>query len=104
MSLEYSPIRNTLGGATTAVGADPPAEGDYWHALIDERAAADFLDVSPRTMQSGRQTGNGPPFVRLSARAVKYRRVDLRAHSEKRLVQSTSDPGFQPEPAAAAVA
>lgn len=95
MSLEYSPVRDTLGGVRTTVGADPPAEGDYWHALIDERAAAAFLDVSVRTMQSKRQTGDGPPFVRLSARSVKYTRYRLRAHAEARLVTSTSDPGLE---------
>ena len=71
------------------------AAWDYWFGLIDEDPAADFLDQSKRTLQAWRQRGGGPKFVRLSARAVKYRRVDLRAHAEARLVTSTSDPGSE---------
>ena len=97
MSLERSPVRETPG-AVTAVGADPPADSDYWHGLIDERAAAAFLGVSVRTMQSGRQTGAGAPFVRLSARCIRYQRIILRAYAKARLVSSTSDPGPEPVP------
>ena len=86
-------------GAVTD-GEMSAAAWDYWFSLIDEGPAAVFLNQSKRTLQAWRQRGGGPKFVRLSARAVKYRRVDLRAHSEERLVQSTSDPGFEPEPAA----
>ena len=66
---------------------------DYWYALIDETLAADFLDVTPRTMQAHRQRGGGPRFCRLSARCIKYRRIDLRQHAEERLRNSTADKG-----------
>jgi hypothetical protein len=36
MSLEHHPSR------------DQASASDYWHGLIDERAAADFLDLSVR--------------------------------------------------------
>ena len=80
---------------TTGPGADHPQDegGDYWYALIDEEAAADFLGLTKRTMQSKRQRGDGPRFVRLSSRCIRYRRVDLREHTEKRLRTSTSDTG-----------
>ena len=51
---------------------------DYWCALIGEDPAAVFLDVSTRTIQGFRYRGGGPVFVRISARCVKYRRIDLR--------------------------
>ena len=91
MSLEHSPAR----GADAAIHGGDPAEGDedYWFALIDEKMAGDFLDLTPRTMQAKRQQGGGPRFVRLSSRCVKYRRIDLREHAEARLRTSTSDPG-----------
>ena len=93
MNLEDS--RREVPGSVAVIGDDPPADCDYWHGLIDERVAADFLNVSVRTMQNGRQTGNGPPFVRLSARCVKYSRYRLRGYAEARLVTSTSDPGLE---------
>lgn len=73
----------------------PAAAWHYWHALIDEQPAAEFLDWSKRTIQGKRQTGDGPKFIRLSARCVKYRRIDLRAYAEAHLVISTSDPGLE---------
>ena len=72
-----------------------PGYGDanYWFALIGEQNAAEFLDLTDRTLQKYRQTGDGPKFCRLSARSIKYRRYDLRLWSEARLRSSTSDPG-----------
>ena len=84
--------------ANTETPGSPEADPGFWYQLIDERGAADFLDVTPRTMQAMRQRGGGPRFVRLSARAVRYRRVDLREHSEAKLRSSTADQG--PEDAA----
>ncbi len=66
---------------------------DYWFQLIDETVAAEFLDVTTRTMQAKRQRGDGARFVRISARCVKYRRVDLKAYADARLRSSTSDSG-----------
>ena len=73
-------------------GIEQPQDPDK---LIPEREAAEFLGVTVRTMQSYRQRGGGPKFVRLSARAVRYRRRDLIAYCDARLVRSTSDPGVQ---------
>ena len=64
---------------------------DFWFQLIDETAAAEFLDLTPRTMQAQRQRGGGARFVKISARCVKYRRVDLKTWAETRLRSSTSD-------------
>jgi predicted DNA-binding transcriptional regulator AlpA len=41
--------------------------------------AARFLGVSIRTLQGWRENGTGPRFIRLSARAVRYRPSDLEA-------------------------
>ena len=74
----------------------PPSEIDdpeYWHALIDENVAAEFCDVTPRSMQKFRQTGEGPPFVRISSRCIKYTRFNCRTWYLKLLRSSTSDPG-----------
>lgn len=68
-----------------------PAFLDYWFQLINEKPAADFLDLTDRTLQKYRQQGGGPPFVRISSRCVRYRRVDLRRWAEDRLRSSTSE-------------
>ena len=71
----------------------PEADIGYWYELIGEELAADFLDLSVRSMQGYRYRGGGPYFVRLSSRCVKYRRIDLRKWSEAHLRSSTSDRG-----------
>ena len=63
----------------------------FWFELIDERPASEFVNLKPRTLQGLRYRGGGPPFVRLSARCVKYRRIDLLRWAEARLRTSTSD-------------
>ena len=91
MSTEHSPAKAT---DTAAQGGDP-SEGDptFWNALIDEKAAADFLGLTDRFMQHRRQQGGGPRYIVISSRCIRYRRIDLRAWSETRLRTSTSDPG-----------
>ena len=71
----------------------------FWHELIDEKAAGDFLGITDRTMQTMRQRGGGPRYVSISARCLRYRRIDLKTWADSRLRSSTSDPG--PEAATA---
>ncbi len=83
-------------GAVTVVGPaeTAPVDGsDYWDALIDEKEGAIFLDVTPRTMQQKRQRGDGPPYILLSPRCVRYTRRLLKGYADKRLRTSTADPG-----------
>jgi len=60
--------------------------------LLDERQAAQTLNLSPKTLQKWRVVGGGPPFVKLNA-AVRYRPEDLQAWLDARTRTSTSDPG-----------
>jgi hypothetical protein len=62
-------------------------------ALLTEDSAASLLGFSPRALQSWRHRGGGPIFVKISARAIRYRRIDLQSWAEKRLRKSTSDRG-----------
>ena len=73
--------------------AVPPSDPghDYWNALVDEKVAAEFPKVTPRSMQAMRQRGGGPQFIRLSSRCIRYRRTDLRAWADARMRSSTSD-------------
>ena len=68
-----------------------PESNNYWQALINEFAIAEFLGLSVRTIQGFRSKGGGPRFVRISSRCVKYRRIDGREWAEARLCSSTSD-------------
>jgi hypothetical protein len=56
---------------------------------VDEKAAAELLDLSPRKLQLMRQRGDGPRFVRVSARCIRYRLGDLEAWQESRLATNT---------------
>jgi hypothetical protein len=63
--------------------------------LLTEAEAARLLGFTPRFLQQRRYTGNGPKFVRVSARAIRYRLADLEAWAAERLRTSTSDPGSE---------
>tara|TARA_A100001037_G_scaffold212857_1_gene190807 strand:+ start:1776 stop:2036 length:261 start_codon:yes stop_codon:yes gene_type:complete len=68
---------------------------EYWHGLIDEKAAADFLGLCDRSLQNMRQRGGGPRYVRISSRCIRYRRIDLANYADERIRKSTSDPGLE---------
>ena len=53
--------------------------------------AARFLGLSPSTLEKMRLTGDGPPFVRLGARALGYDVDELRSWLRNRRCESTSD-------------
>ena len=60
MSLEHSPARSVDGASPEAGAVDAPAPDDlnFWHSLIDEKAAGAFLGLTDRTMQAMRQRGD----------------------------------------------
>ena len=58
--------------------------------LLNEEQAAEFLGLKPRTLQAWRWSGGGPRFVRLSARAVRYRQSDLDSFVDDRVFENTS--------------
>jgi excisionase family DNA binding protein len=60
--------------------------------LVNQKQAAQFLGLSPRTLESWRLTGNGPAYIKVGRR-VRYRRSDLEAWLDARRRTSTSDPG-----------
>jgi hypothetical protein len=62
-------------------------------ALLNEQQAANFLGFTNRALQAWRMRGGGPAFVKVSARAIRYRRRDLIQWAEDRLRLSTSDTG-----------
>lgn len=61
--------------------------------LLTEEEAAASIGFTARFLQNRRVRGDGPRFVRISARAIRYRPEDLAAWAAERLRTSTSDPG-----------
>ncbi len=62
-------------------------------ALLNESQAASLLGFTPRALQMWRYRGGGPKFVKVSSRAIRYRRRDLLDWVEARVRSSTSDLG-----------
>ncbi|MBL8255979.1 MAG: helix-turn-helix domain-containing protein [Pseudoxanthomonas mexicana] len=60
---------------------------------LDNKEAARFLKLSPRTLEKMRVVGGGPRF-RKHGRRVLYALVDLEAWSAERVCDSTSDPNY----------
>lgn len=80
---------------TTQSRATAPA--DPFSPLLTETEAAKYLNLTNRALQSWRYQGRGPRFVKISARAIRYRLEDLEAWVTERLRCSTSDPGDETE-------
>lgn len=68
--------------------------------LLTADEAAQYLSISPKSLEAWRTRGGGPRFVRLRSRAIRYRLNDLVEFVEQGLRASTSDPGPAIEQAA----
>lgn len=60
-------------------------------SLFNQRAAAQFLGISVRTLERYRVSGTGPRFCRLGRRLVRYREADLEEWVRRSLRASTSE-------------
>ncbi|ULU23300.1 helix-turn-helix domain-containing protein [Dyella terrae] len=72
-----------------ATVATPPQPQRYF--TNDE--AADYLRLSPRTLEKQRVIGGGPKF-RKFGRRVMYAVADLDAWADQRSYEATSDPDY----------
>ena len=59
--------------------------------LLNTASAANFLGVSKAFLERDRWAGARIPFIRVGARAVRYRQADLDAYIEAQVRHSTSD-------------
>lgn len=82
-------IMNTPPALDQPAGRPIPSDPN---ALLFPIEAGYLLGVERRTLDGWRHRGGGPPFVRISARAIRYRRADLLAWIEARVVSSKSEP------------
>jgi len=60
--------------------------------LYDQEAVAEFLGISPRTLEKARLTGGFVPYCKIG-RLVRYRGADVLAAVEAGRRQSTSEQG-----------
>lgn len=58
----------------------------------DTKAAAERLNLSPKTLDNWRSRGGGPPYYKLGGRIV-YDDAEVDTWLAKRRRTSTSDPG-----------
>ncbi len=58
--------------------------------LLTQPEAARLLNVSPRTLEAWRWNGQGPEFVKLGAKAIRYRSCDLHAWVSAQRFASTA--------------
>ena len=59
-------------------------------STIDENAAAEFLGLNVRTLQTWRQKCTGPRYIKYSSRAVRYRVADLIEFQEQYAVATVA--------------
>ena len=57
--------------------------------MLDTKAAAEYLDLSPNTLNRWRWSGDGPIFIKLG-NAVRYRIADLDAFIARGVREHTS--------------
>ena len=60
-------------------------------AYLTENQFCELYAVSPRTAERWRSTGDGPPFIRLGRRFVRYRMTDCEAWAAERTFQHRAD-------------
>ena len=58
--------------------------------ILNTKEAANYVRLGKPTLERFRISGDGPRYCKLGG-AVRYRRADLDAWLESRLVQSTSE-------------
>jgi predicted DNA-binding transcriptional regulator AlpA len=61
--------------------------------ILDTQAAARHCGLSKPTLERYRLTGDGPVFVKIGRKCVRYRMEDLNDWLVSRLRKSTSDQG-----------
>lgn len=59
--------------------------------LASSKDVAEHLGVTPNALAKLRMTGDGPAFVRVGARNIKYRWADVHAWIEANTHTSTDD-------------
>jgi len=86
----------TAGRQRTSRRSKPSRSGDRLMVdpLLTPKEASAQLGLSPAALAQLRYTGGGPGYVKLTAKAVRYRQCDLDEWIATRARTSTRDNGF----------
>ncbi|MGY8819986.1 MAG: helix-turn-helix domain-containing protein [Pseudomonadales bacterium] len=87
------PPHRRLGGSPPSPKATENAGVSVSAHYLNNDEAADFLRLSPRTLEKQRVIGGGPRF-RKFGRRVMYALADLRAWADERCFETTFDPDY----------
>ncbi|MBT2555839.1 AlpA family transcriptional regulator [Arthrobacter sp. ISL-5] len=60
--------------------------------LANAAEVADWLGYTPEGLAQMRYRGNGPKFIKLGGKAVRYRWADVQAWLHQQTMQRTGDP------------
>lgn len=63
--------------------------------LLTETQAADLICYSPRALQNWRLRGGGPPYIKVSARSIRYQRRDILNWVDERRRIHSADQSFR---------
>ena len=63
----------------------------YGEIYLNERQAAQKIGVTASAMQAWRLRGNGPPFVKISCRCIRYSESAIDAWMQARECKSTAE-------------
>lgn len=77
--------------SATNLASPGPQDPVHLHRLMSEQDAAEFLGYTVRALQNWRVRGGGPRFVRVSARSIRYRLLDLIRWADERTFGHTSE-------------
>jgi hypothetical protein len=69
---------------------ETPASIEILREFLQTEAAAEILDISPRTLERFRREGRGPPYCKFG-RVVRYPRGGLKKWAEEQMRSSTSE-------------
>lgn len=58
--------------------------------MLCEKSVARLLSLSPRTLRNWRVTGDGPRYIRISSRCIRYRPEDVEAWANARALSNTA--------------
>ncbi len=59
--------------------------------LLTTKQAAEYLGVSASFLEKDRWRGSRIPYIRISARSIRYRQADLDTYVQGQLMRSTSE-------------
>lgn len=63
--------------------------------LLTSEEVSEMLSISPRTLEGWRTSGEGPKYIRIGGRAVRYRLEDIQAWVDANTHQHTAAEGAE---------